>query len=92
MAKALDNLKKDRDFLKVIDGLFLKQGKEALWENIRHFEELNLQSFDERRAKTIESLKRKVGSRLDLEEFFDLIESDGETALDETENTIKEEA
>jgi len=85
MAKALDNLKKDRDFKKVVTDLFINTGKASLWENIKHLEEMNMQSFNEGRAKTVEKLKKEVNARLALETFFDLIEADGESAQAETE-------
>lgn len=85
MARKMDNLSKDRDFIDVFTNLYIEQGKQVLWENIRHLEELNLKSFNEGRAKTIEKLKGEVKSRLDLESFIDLIISDGEAAEEETQ-------
>ena len=88
LSKAVESLIHNEHFKRVVLDLFIRDGKSALWENIREFEEQNLKNFNEKRAGTITKLKEEVHARLILEGFFNLILSDGEAAA---EHTIKED-
>jgi len=82
--KDLDKLRKTPEFQRLIEVMFIQQGKDILWQNTIHLTEEQLKGRgNDNNLKMIEALKGQVKSRLDLEGFFDTVESDYLNAIEE---------
>ena len=86
LGRALAKLRKNPDFKLVIEDTFLSLGKDILWQNITYLTEEELKNRgSEKNRELIEAIKGQVKSRLDLEGFFDTVDSDYENSLEEVE-------
>lgn len=84
--RALEKLRKNREFKELISTIFIEQGKKYLWENIRAYEELELIEKGSTRADNISKMKTEVQARLIFERFLEQIKFDAEDAAE----TIKQ--
>ena len=84
--KDLIKLRKDPAFKRLFEGLFIKSGREILWDNLQHLIEGQLQGRgSDQNLAMIEKLKGQVKSRLDLETFMNTVEYDYDNVLAEIE-------
>lgn len=77
----LELLLKNKRFNNIIMDVFIKNGKDFLWENIREHEEADLIQKGSARAGNVERFKIELQARLILERFFNTIKDDAEHAL-----------
>lgn len=89
--KHLEKLRKMPEFQELILDLFLTNGKNILWENIRYLTEGQMKGLgSDKNLEMIEKIKGQVQSRVDLEGFFDTVEHDAENAKEELTEMEKE--
>ena len=92
----LRRLRTNPDFKDIIEKLFLDDGADILWENVRHLTEVQLTNRgSERNVEILEALKGQIKSRLDFKGFMDTIENDAEGAdleLDDYIEAVEETA
>jgi len=86
LAASLARLKKNSDFQMIIEEIFIENGRELLWENIKAYEESDLLDKGSAKAENVGRFKTEVQARLILKRFLDTITSDAE----EAEESIKE--
>ena len=87
MGKALEKLKKNPDFKEIFLELYVKTGKEYLWENINNIAEEQMikrvpQEQLDRGMILKEKLEKQVHGRLIFVSFLDTIEHDYENAVE----------
>jgi len=86
VGKALEKLKKDPNFKLVFLELFIKHGKNLLWENTKYLTEEQLKGRgSEKNLEILEAIKGQIKSRIDFEGFLDTIENDYENSVAELE-------
>jgi len=89
--KDLEKLKKSPAWKRLVEGLFLQQGLDILWQNLRHLKEEQMKGRgNDRNLEVIEMIEGQVKSRLDFQGFLDTVENDYENALEELEAQEKE--
>ncbi len=89
--KDLEKLKKSPAWKRLVEGLFLTQGMEILWQNLRHLKEEQMKGRgNDRNLQVIEMIEGQVKTRLDFQGFLDTVENDYESALAELEEQEKE--
>ena len=81
----LKRLVKNPDFKKLINGVFISDGKKYLWENIIALEEQELKDKGTTRTENISRMKIEVQARLIFERFIDSVKNDADMAIDQLE-------
>jgi len=91
VGKALEKLKKDPNFKLVFLELFIKHGKNLLWENTKYLTEEQLKGRgSEKNLEILEAIKGQIKSRIDFEGFIDTVENDYENSVAELEEQESE--
>lgn len=78
----LERLKKNKAFKNIVQNVFIKNGKDYLWDNIRDHKELDLVEKGSVREGNIEKFETELQARLILERFFERIKEDAEHAAE----------
>lgn len=81
----IEQLKKNKNFKTIIEEVFLKQGKEYLWENIKSHEEMELLDKGSTREGNIAMFKKELQARLIFERFLNSFAGDAEHARETIE-------
>jgi len=77
LGKNLEKLQKTPEFKAVFNEVFLKDGLEILWQNIRHLEEEQMKGRgNDKNLEIITLIKGQVKTRLDFKGFLDTVEDD----------------
>jgi len=77
LGKDLEKLKKTPEFKAVFDDVFLKQGLEILWQNVRHLEEEQMKGRgNDKNVEIIALIKGQIKTRLDFQGFIDTVLDD----------------
>lgn len=90
LGRALSRLKNTPEFKELIETIFIHDGKEILWHNIRTYEEAELLDKGSTRAENIHRMKIELQARLILERFLTQVQFDAEDA-EETLKQLEEE-
>ena len=91
LGKSLQKLRVNPDFKDLIEVVFLGDGLDILWQNIRNLRQEELKGRgSERNLNILEMLDSQVKSRLDFQGFMDTIENDHENAIEELLEMDKE--
>lgn len=84
LGRALQELKKSKEFQDVIESTYLDKGLDILWDNTRRLKEAQLtERGSERNQEMIELIERQIQARLTLRNFFDTIMNDANNAAEE---------
>ncbi len=82
IGNALARMRKTHDFITVFDKVFVDQGLEILWQNIRNLSEGQMIGRgSDQNEKVIGLLEGQVKTRLDFKGFLDTVENDRENAV-----------
>lgn len=90
LGKDLQALLKNRAYKKLIEGIYIKDGKKFLWENIKTYEEAEMMESGSTREGSINLMKGEIKSRLSFERFIKNVEDDAEHAVDALEELSAE--
>lgn len=92
IGKGLKQLRVHPAFKAIFLELFLANGKQILWENIKHLTEEQMKGRgSDRNLNVLEELRNQVGTRVDFEGFLDTIENDYKNAIEDLEEIEREE-
>ncbi len=82
IGNALARMKKSPDFIVVFDKVFIDQGLEILWQNIRNLTEGQMIGRgSDQNEKIIKMVEGQIKTRLDFKGFLDTVENDRENAV-----------
>ena len=82
IGNALARMKKSPDFIVVFDKVFIDQGLEILWQNIRNLTEGQMIGRgSDQNEKVIKLVEGQIKTRLDFKGFLDTVENDRENAV-----------
>ncbi len=85
VGKAMERLSKNKDFKKVIDGAFIKDGKKYLWENIQANREADLLEKGSARTENVARFETELQARLIAEKFVNSCIADVESSTEKIE-------
>ena len=87
LGRSLQELKKNKAFKAVFEEVFLTNGLDILWQNVRHLKEEQLKGRgSEKNIEVLALLEGQIKSRLDMQGFMDTVEVDANNAIEELRN------